>query len=306
MIYQETILLIDCLTLCHRAKHVIDDDLKSKGLLEFPHGEKQLSRKRLENEIIFIFLKQLLSIVNSLHTNNIIFIWDSGISFRKKIYPLYKAHRKKERTTYEKRFDEIVYKQIQRLRLNIIPNLGFKNNFIQTGLEADDIIASITHNEKHNKFIIISNDNDLYQLVRSNKVVYYSIRNKKLFTEKQFTKIYGIKPKQWAEVKAIAGCYSDNVKGIGRVGEKTATKYIRKTLSKKLLSYKNITSEEGKEIIERNIKLVKLPFEGTKIYVYIKDNLKANDFSKVFDSLNFRSFLKHDNKRRWAKVFNLR
>ena len=48
-------------------------------------------------------------------------------------------------------------------RINIIPKMGFKNSFIRTGQEADDIIAQLTID--YPGMTIVSNDKDLYQLL---------------------------------------------------------------------------------------------------------------------------------------------
>ena len=59
------------------------------------------------------------------------------------------------------------YRQLNEFRMTVLPALGVKNIYIQTGYESDDLIASIVKNNSGN-FIIVTNDNDLYQLLYRN------------------------------------------------------------------------------------------------------------------------------------------
>ena len=186
--------------------------------------------------------------------------------------------------------------------MKVLPKLGFKNNFIQTGMEADDLIAAITQNYDV-ELVIISADQDLYQLLTPT-VSMYSSKGKKLTTDKSFTKEYGIKPDKWARVKQIAGCSTDNVKGIEKVGEKTAIKYIKDELGKKTKAYNNIV--QGDAIIERNEALVKLPFKGTKIpKIRLPGPLYLANFVEITDEYGFRSMQQVGQLNQWITQFEM-
>ncbi|MDY6957777.1 MAG: hypothetical protein SVK08_01335 [Halobacteriota archaeon] len=123
-------------------------------------------------------------------------------------------------------------------------------------------------------------------------------------TKESFEKEWGISPEQWAEVKSVAGCLSDTIPGVYKVGEKTAASYIRGDLKKTYKTYKAIIS--NKEIIDRNRPIVKLPYEGTPV-IKLKNNWKLDyvNFYAVFEEYGMNSFMTTDSVYRWQKAFDL-
>jgi DNA polymerase I len=95
----------------------------------------------------------------------------------------------------------------------------------QSGFEADDIIATLSHqfqsDEEIQEILIFSADKDLYQLFTNTKVRFY--QNDSLFTRDNFVNKYNLEPHQWVEYKALVGDSSDNIKGVDGIGPKTAT-----------------------------------------------------------------------------------
>lgn len=285
------LLIIDSPALCHRAK--------------FAMQKVELSFEEMKTEIIFNFLNQIMSLAKRFETNQFAFCWDSRKSKRRDLYPDYKRKRREDKTQEEKDFAVIAYEQFHRLRREVLSALGFKNNFIQTGLEADDIIASIVFlNTLHGqKPIIVSRDNDLYQLLLYSDM--FDFQTLKMMTDKLFIKEYKCLSSLWNLVKAIGGCTSDNVAGIEGVKEKIAIKYITHILPSHHKTFKAIESKKGQKIIERNKPLVYLPFEGTKKFSIQRDILYSKDFYDTFEKLGFKSFLYHKNFREWEEQFNL-
>jgi 5'-3' exonuclease len=263
----------------------------------------------MQVEVIFNVLEQVFTFVRHLQPEHIVFTWDSRRSYRRDRYPDYKGNRpsRHELTEEERWLLDISYIQFGELRRRVLPELGFKNNFISTGLEADDLIASITQNQKNaeKQIVIVSSDKDLFQLLGPN-ISMFNPFTKRMTTNKSFTKEYGIPPEKWGLVKAVGGCASDNVAGINGIGEKTAIKWIRGLLPSHYKKYHSIVSNDGKAIIKRNKALVVLPFEGTPIIDIKDDVLYQSDFLKVFQKYNFRSFLKTDVFLKWERVFKLR
>lgn len=260
-----------------------------------------LSHEEQKVGIIFGFIRQILSLSKAFDTNKFIFAWDSKRSFRRDIYPEYKIM--KPRQPEEIVFDKFAFKQFIELRTKTLYKFGFKNNFIQTGLEADDIIAAITKNYNQ-EFVIISGDEDLYQLLDT-RVDMYSPKKKKIYTLNDFVNEYSITPKQWVTVKQIAGCRSDTLAGIIGVGEKRAIQYIHGTLNKKTKGYQNI--KMGQDIIDRNETLVKLPFEGTKVPVLQEDGpFHLANFYELTDKYGFRSMQQINQMEEWERQFEMR
>lgn len=261
-----------------------------------------LSNEEIKTGIIFGIANYILQLGDKFNTNRFVFVFDSKTSDRRKIYPEYKIKRRKvEKTPEEEMIFKESFRQLDELKNEVLLSLGFKNVFWQEGKEADDIISKLSASNEHN-FIIISNDNDLLQLLKEN-VSIYNISKKSLYTKKHFTEEYGIQPKQWVDVKALAGCTSDCVKGVEGVGEKTAIKFLKNELKPTSKKYQSITSEEGKRIFDRNLPLVKLPYEGTGTFELSKEKFRSVDFIEMCERLNFRSFLNGSGLNKWNEIF---
>jgi DNA polymerase-1 len=146
--------------------------------------------------------------------------------------------------------------------------------------------------------VIASTDKDLYQLLDDN-IQMYSPKTKKTFTSLDFVQEYKIVPSSWARILSIAGCSTDNVKGIPNVGIKRAIDYIKGNCSEKMK--KKIDS--NKELIKRNERLVKLPFEGVGSFDLKRDEFSISSFLDISERYGFRSFTKEVD--RWKKAFNM-
>ena len=242
--------------------------------------------------VMFGFLKYIPTLCELFNTPHLVFCWDSKTNKRFKIYKQYKSNRhpkKDTRTRAELLFESEFRIQMARLRRVYLPKIGFKNVFLQKGYESDDIMASVSkHLPKGDKAIIISSDQDLYQLITTQTTFYNPITCKQL-TKNGFISKYDIKPREWWMMKAIAGCSSDGVPGVYRVGEKTAIKYLKGELNDMSVAYGDITSINGKKIYVRNRKLVKLPFKGTKIFKLRPDDVSQKGWNEVMDMLGMKS-----------------
>jgi len=281
-------LLIDSNAICHQAKF-------SVGNLDY---ESQATG------VIFGFLRQLLKLSQLYPNSDFIFCWDSKTSLRKKIYPEYKANRKKEKSPEEEEFDRISYAQFDLIKTDILPKIGYRNIFEYEGYESDDIFASITHHYLNDNIVIVTSDEDIYQLLFPD-VSIYSPSKKAEYKFEHFVKEFDIDPDDWVNVKAIAGCASDGVKGIEGVGEKTAIKYLKGALSTDSRLYKKIVSDESRRIIRRNIKLVRLPYSNTPIPEIVSDELSLNNFMSVCQRYGFNSILQPKELNKWEECLRL-
>lgn len=245
----------------------------------------------LDNGVAFGFLREVRSLCNRFVPAKTVFAFDVGRSKRAKLYPDYK--RKGIRTEQQQLASLQVMTAIDSLHLHYLPELGFTNLFYQEGYEADDIIASVVQNKPGGTdVVIVSADKDLYQLLHSedggNDISIWHPQTKKFVTEISFIKEYGVSPRSWPTVKAIAGCTSDNIKGVKGVGEKTAIKFLNGSLGWN--RYEAIHDNHD-EILER-LKLVKLPFEGTNPCIPNgKDKATDRKWDNLFDRLGFKSLL---------------
>lgn len=270
------IVIIDSHAICHQVFHSMGD----------------MTSNNMPTGVIFGFMLKLLEVRRATGVNDFVFTWDSKKSERKKIFPEYKDKSRAKTEDGEAHAKKIfAYEQFEILRDEIIPDIGFKHIYQQEGYEADDLIASIVLNNKKQSFIIASGDGDLYQLLEKDRVSMYHLLKKQIFTESDFIAQYDITPNNWAEVKAITGCTSDNVPGVFDVGETTAIKYVTGRLKTSSKRYSAIM--QNQDIIERNLPLVTLPFPGTKKIVlkppYVEYNI--DELIDVFQYYGFNNFL---------------
>jgi len=246
--------------------------------------------------VIYGFLLRVKSIVEEFEDNECIFFFDSKKSFRKKEYPGYKD-RRKDLTDEEKESLQDAYRQFELLRKEILPDMGFQC-FRQIGLEADDLIAQFCNQYSYEKKIIISSDNDLWQLLDL-ETSQYSIMSRNIMTNESFWEEYNLSAWSWRLVKAWAGCQTDTVQGVKGIGPKTAIKYLNKELKKTTKKYSDIILNN--DVFDRNFPIVSLPHKKTKEIKYEKRKLKIKDFLKVFKKYEFYSF--SNDAKNWMKLF---
>ena len=295
------IIIIDSNYLCHYNAHRFTD----------------FNFKGMQTGVIFGFLHSLYSIVDqvlpsyndnmgeSVQSLKVVFAWDSRESIRRSLYPAYKEGRhKKHKTREERKAEAEMYGQFDAVRDWVLPTIGFRNVFIAPQFEADDIIASICNRYKdRERVVIVSSDNDLYQLL-SPGCCMYRPKTKKYYTSKDFRQEWRIQPQQWVLVKAMAGCASDNISGIEGVGEKKAAAYIRGLLPKGGKVAQRIESDEGQTIIATNLPLVALPMPGCPRFTLRKDQLTARGCLKVCEAYVFRSLMAAEVS--WRQLFSMK
>jgi DNA polymerase-1 len=289
---KSNILIIDSLSICHAAK--------------FAMANAKLSYDESSTGIIFGFLREIISLAKTFETNRFVFMWDSKKNLRKELNETYKAKRKDvdEKT---KELNTIAYPQFSIIRTHVLPKLGFKHNYIWTGYEADDLIASFCFKfggiNKDEKFTIVSSDEDLYRLLITADM--YSIKKKQIYTWDDFRDEFGVTPIDWTEVKAIGGCKSDGVQGLQNYGEKKICNYINKVCTDK--QKEEIDAFKKSEDYALNKRLVSIPFDGHTFdgfkEPYFEPKLYLNDFEDICYEYDFKSLLRDE--QRIKKVLKL-
>ena len=268
------------------------------------HSIGHLETEDIPTGVMFGFFHQLRSICSStfVGSNRVCIFFDSKKSHREKVYPPYKRKRRKDRSDEDKKKISLMWDQMEILR-KAMPAMGF-SVYRQTGLESDDLIAMAAQSLKgpDKKGVIITSDQDLFQCI-TNAVHWFDPQREAYFAPWRFKTAKGISPGRWGEVKALAGCSSDNVQGIHRVGEETAIKYILGTLPKHHETFKRIESEEGIEVEIRNRALVMLPHAKTKPVKLVKPKYHPKEFFAFCRRYGITSFLQSENKRKWRRFF---
>ena len=189
---------------------------------------------------VYGFFNMILPILASTKPDDsVICIFDaSRISFRQDIYPEYKANRS------ETPADLIQQSELIRIGAHAmgVPVLCIP------GVEADDVIATIAHQNCGNPggTRIITGDKDLMQLVSDCVFLYDGMKQREIH-EPQVLEKFGVKPSQVIDVQSLMGDSTDNVPGVRGIGPKTATDLISTFGSLDNL-YANIDSVKSERI----------------------------------------------------------
>jgi DNA polymerase-1 len=134
-------------------------------------------------------------------------------TFRREIYPEYKAHRPPAPPD--------LVPQMQRCDA-IVHALGV-TCWQQPGVEADDLIATAVRRaeERGLRVVVVASDKDLMQLVGPNVVLWDTMRDRVIGTP-EVEERFGVRVDQLGDLLALMGDSSDNIPGVPHVGPKTA------------------------------------------------------------------------------------
>ncbi|ATQ35217.1 5'-3' exonuclease [Mesoplasma entomophilum] len=284
---KRTILIIDGYHLLHKGYY---GTLKRKKLAT--------NREGVPINAIYTFVAKINQLVKKNNYYSIIVTLDMDEGcWRRELYPEYKAKRK------ETPEDLVPQKQIIREFLTAA-NIPW---YEMPRYEADDIIGTINRiaTKLDYDVHILSNDKDIFQLVgEKTTVITNSSKDDEhilINDEKVFEK-FGCHPNQVADIKALMGDPSDNIKGVRYLHYAQATellsKYgnidnifdhideINKNISKRLneskeliLTNKKITTIQDRLPIGRiNLKPIKVNWYGLskflkkhKMWAYVAD-----------------------------------
>lgn len=244
--------------------------------------------------ILYGFFGEILKVAKIYSPDIFVFAWDSQSSIRKEKYPFYKTRKvdKDHLTDEELEAEAKAHKQFNLLKNELLPAIGFNNILHQDGLEADDVIAKLVMNEEYEdiNFLVETADNDLHQLLDYCRI--YNPQKDMVITDDVFKSLWGIEPKQWADVKAIGGCKSDTVLGVSGVGEKTAVKYIRGEIKPTAKVAERIARKH--KLIKRNKWLVELPHcEAEDVYINKQNEFNIKEFIYVCRDYGLAKFRKN-------------
>jgi DNA polymerase-1 len=169
---------------------------------------------------IYGFARELLRILEQEKPDYLAVAFDTGKTFRDKIYPEYKATRAK--------MPDDLRPQIERIRQMVdtfnIPRLEME------GFEADDVLGSAARwaNNQGLGVKIVTGDRDLLQLVNDRTIVYLAGDDQNYITTDDVVAKLHVRPDQVVDYKALVGDKSDNIPGVPGVGEKTAENLLSK------------------------------------------------------------------------------
>ena len=221
-------------------------------------------------------------------------------TFRTEKYEEYKANRVAMPDPMRVQM-ELIYEGLKAFNIPIYTKEGF---------EADDVIGTISKRacELGHKVLILTGDQDSFQLIQKNGCIKVIIPSKGELKEYDWDAVYdklGVYPNQVIDYKALRGDTSDNIPGIRGIGEKTAVKLLDefKTVDNVLANADKISGNAVREKIKNGIEQAELskylativcdvdvPFDFDKTNIELPDIAKVTDFLR---NMQFYSFLKN-------------
>ena len=171
------------------------------------------------------YIRTIESLAKSYKAGTIIVCADGGSSYRKEIFPEYKANRKErfaDQTEQEAREFEMFMAEFQdtlTLLKERHPVFHFR------GVEADDIAAYITQKINYDECWLISSDKD-WDLLISDKVSRFSTVTRKETTVHNWDEHYDFEIEDYISFKCLCGDKGDNVPGVPGVGPKRAVQLM--------------------------------------------------------------------------------
>lgn len=268
--FPRTWLLIDVPFLCNRAFYALPG----------------LSKGDVATQVVYGLFMDIGQLMFQYKTKDVCFCFDSRHSVRRDRFPEYKQKRRDSRTPEEEEARKELYAQITALRKRHLYSAGFPNVFTQKGYEADDIMASLARTlPSSDTVVMITADHDMYQSLAHNVSMYDPTR-KSTMTADRLMRDFGVTPEQWALVKEIGGCKSDNIPAVAKlIGEGTAIKWVLGTLTG---AKKDKIDNAPEDIRNRNRRLTRLPHIGTaKIEPETHVELTEEGWHLICDELGF-------------------
>lgn len=209
---------------------------------------------------IYGFANTIIKTINEHKPTHIAVAFDvAKRTFRNDIYADYKATRKPMPEELRSQI-EPVKKMLELMGIKILE---------KEGLEADDILGTISKRFENTQTYIITGDRDTLQLISPTTTIYFTkkgLTDIKVMDMQGLYEEYGIKPDSVVDLKALQGDTADNIPGVPGIGVKTASELIQEyetienvynNLDKLKTAVKN-KLENGKEFAEMSYKLAKI------------------------------------------------
>jgi DNA polymerase-1 len=255
------------------------------------HHSTKLTVGRFQTQAIFGFLKSIRNLKATYPDRHMIVLWDGRAKFRYDLMPTYKAGR--ESVSPVEKADKDAYKaqvpfiQMFLSKLNVSQALNEE-------LEADDLAGYFAPRlAEKQPVLLVSGDQDWLQMVGPN-VTWHDPRKEGItVSEENFFEFTGYHtPQAFLQGKALRGDSSDDIPGVGGIGEVGAAELLAEwgSMAKffaavkdgshkpKAKKHQKLASDDSKAIFLRNLKLMNLLQAPTP------NKELARDFKPVFDT----------------------
>lgn len=241
-----------------------------------------------EFNIVFTFFRSFRTIVEQMDVDKVIVALEGYPKFRHELYPEYKGNRKVDPSDHKKAKE---YADFRRQKDEIVRILSFLPVEVirHPEYEGDDLIGKlVTSVYKDDECIVVTGDTDFIQLFNQHDDV-------KIYNpiKKEFVEAPGYDYVFW---KSMVGDTSDNIKGISRVGPKTAKKIMSKT-SEEIDAWLD-EKPERRGVVDRNRKLIRfadVPLGGVEKVIGRED---LDEVKRIFQAMEFKSIV---SDRAWSR-----
>jgi 5'-3' exonuclease len=288
------------------------------------NATRKLHAGDMETQGVYGFLRAIRAAVAAYPMLIPVVLWD-GRSWRYDAFSGYKAKREKEP---ENKSEQAMADNRASMReqkpfiRRALLNLGVAQ-MVALNLEADDLAGILVrrYQLKGKKILLLSGDKDWIQLIGPGVGWMDPINDVRITAASLKDKLGVETPRQWLEVKALMGDSSDEIPGVGGIGEKGAKELI--TTYGSVTSFINQINEgsikpadlhkkfrelaedfEKQQIFHRNLKLMDLASPeipaplGLKVE---KGGLSLDDFAALCEELLFNSII--SDLQNWCEPF---
>ena len=170
---------------------------------------------------VFGFTRMLLGLLQETRPDYLAVVFDRPReeTFRRKIYPGYKAHR-------------------DAMPEDLVPQIPYIKRIVQAlnipaleapGFEADDVIATLARRYAADgiEVTVVTGDKDLMQIVGDRIGLLDTMKDKRS-GPREVCDRFGVPPELVPDVLGLAGDASDNIPGVPGLGEKTASELVQR------------------------------------------------------------------------------
>jgi 5'-3' exonuclease len=175
-------------------------------------------------EVIYSFLRLIHGMIEDFEPDRVIVCWDKGVPrLRMELFPDYKRERHAKRDAAGGDFLTSIESQLREVK-KLLPLLGVATMEMKD-IEADDVIANCCEVPGFDK-VVVSNDWDMYQLIRPGVDVYSPLK-KIRYTVENFPTYFRVTPQVFLHIRALSGDETDEIPPCTRgIGPKTAEKIM--------------------------------------------------------------------------------
>lgn len=187
------------------------------------HQAMRLNVGTFQTQAIFGVTKAMRDLLVKYPGRKLIVLWDGKAKWRFELHPEYKGNRK-PKTPIEQAQKESYKAQVPVLR-GLLQRLGVAQ-LLNYDLEADDLAGYMVPRLSNGPVLLVTGDRDWWQLIRPG-VTWFDPRSGDTVDSDKFFSVSGYKTAQaFVQGKALMGDRSDNISGVGGIGEKTAPELL--------------------------------------------------------------------------------